>query len=75
MLCELDDVNGEYMWVIPKRTDSEWEAGVGRNSIISATKKYEKLIGKTCVYAISYYEYFSYKNQMSKLAMYLKNTF
>ena len=56
VLCELEDVNGEYMWVIPKRTDSEWEAGIGKNYIISATKKYEKLIGKTCVYAVSYYK-------------------
>ena len=50
------DVNGEYIWNIPKRSDSEWEAGVGKSTIISATKKYKKLIGKTCVYAISYYK-------------------
>ena len=56
VLCELEDVNGEYMWNIPKRSESEWEAGVGKSTIISATKKYKKLIGKTCVYAISYYE-------------------
>ena len=56
VLCELEDVNAEFMWIIPKRTDSEWEAGVGKNSIISATKKYEKLIGKTCVYAVVYYK-------------------
>ena len=56
VLCELEDVNGEYMWNIPKRSDSEWEAGVGKSTIVSATKKYEKLIGKTCVYAVSYYK-------------------
>ena len=56
VLCELEDVNGQYMWNIPKRSDSEWEAGVGKSTIISATKKYEKLIGKTCVYAVSYYK-------------------
>ena len=56
ILCELEDVNGEYMCNIPKRSESEWEAGVGKSTIISATKKYKKLIGKTCVYAISYYE-------------------
>ena len=56
VLCELEDVNAEYMWIIPKRSDSEWEAGIGKNYIISATKKYEKLIGKTCVYAVSYYK-------------------
>ena len=56
IVCELEDVNGEYMWNIPKRSDSEWEAGVGKSTIISATKKYKKLIGKTCVYAISYYK-------------------
>ena len=44
------------MWFIPKRSNSEWEAGVGKISIVSATKKYKKLIGKTCVYAISYYK-------------------
>jgi len=44
------------MWIIPKRSNSEWEAGVGRNSIISATKKHENLIGKTCVYSVSYYK-------------------
>ena len=56
IVCELEDVNGEYFWNIPKRSDSEWEAGVGKSTIISATKKYKKLIGKTCVYAISYYK-------------------
>ena len=30
VLCELEDVNAEYMWIIPKRSNSEWEAGVGR---------------------------------------------
>ena len=56
ILCELEDVNGEYIWFIPKRSESEWEAGVGKSSIGSATKKYEKLIGKICVYAVSYYK-------------------
>ena len=56
VLCELEDVNGEYMWFIPKRSNSEWEAGVGKISIVSATKKYKKLIGKTCVYAVVYYK-------------------
>ena len=52
----VSDVNGEYMWNIPKRRNSEWDAGVGSSTIVSATKKYEKLIGKTCVYAVSYYK-------------------
>ena len=56
ILCELEDVNGEFMWNIPKRSNSEWEAGVGKSTIISATKKYKKLIGKICVYAITYYK-------------------
>jgi hypothetical protein len=56
VLCEFEDVNGEYMWNIPKRSDSEWEAGVGKSTIVSATKKYKKLIGKTCVYAVVYYK-------------------
>ena len=56
ILCELEDVSGEYIWFIPKRSDSEWEAGVGKISIVSATKKYKKLIGKTCVYAVTYYK-------------------
>ena len=56
ILCELEDVNGEYMWNIPKRSDSEWEAGVGKSTIISASKKYKKLIGITCVYAVVYYK-------------------
>ena len=56
ILCELEDVNGEYLWFIPKRSDSEWEAGVGKSSIVSATNKYKRLIGKTCVYAVSYYK-------------------
>ena len=56
VLCELEDVNGEYMWFIPKRSNSEWEAGVGKTTIVSATKKYKKLIGKTCVYAVTYYK-------------------
>ena len=56
VLCELEDVNGEYMWNIPKRSDSEWEAGVGKSTIISATKKYKNLIGITCVYAVTYYK-------------------
>tara|TARA_Y100001954_G_C15582656_1_gene489173 strand:+ start:33 stop:473 length:441 start_codon:yes stop_codon:yes gene_type:complete len=56
VLCELEDVNGEYMWNIPKRSDSEWEAGVGKSTIVSATRKYKKLIGKTCVYAVVYYK-------------------
>ena len=34
VLCELEDVNGEYMWNIPKRSDSEWEAGVGKSKYI-----------------------------------------
>ena len=56
VLCELEDVNGEFIWFIPKRSNSEWDAGVGKTSIVSATRKYKKLIGKTCVYAISYYK-------------------
>ena len=56
VLCELEDVNGEYMWNIPKRSDSEWEAGVGKSTIISATEKYKRLIGRTCLYAVSYYK-------------------
>ena len=65
VLCELEDVHGEFMWNIPKRSDSDWEAGVGNSTIISATKKYKKLIGKTCVYAISYYkDLVSLKNKM-----------
>ena len=56
VLCELEDVNGEFVWLIPKRSDSEWEAGVGKSSIVSATRKYNKLIGKICVYAVSYYK-------------------
>ena len=56
VVCELEDVNGEYMWNIPKRSDSEWEAGVGKSTIISATEKYKRLIGKTCLYAVSYYK-------------------
>ena len=56
ILCELEDVKGEYIWFIPKRSDSEWEAGVGKISIVSATKKYKKLIGKNCVYAVTYYK-------------------
>ena len=56
VLCELEDVNGEYIWFIPKRSNSEWEAGVGETTIVSATKKYKKLIGITCVYAVTYYK-------------------
>ena len=56
VLCELEDVNGEFVWLIPKRSDSEWEVGVGKSSIVSATRKYNKLIGKICVYAVSYYK-------------------
>ena len=56
VICELEDVNGEYMWNIPKRSDSEWEAGVGKSTIISATEKYKRLIGRTCLYAVSYYK-------------------
>ena len=59
VLCELEDVSGEYMWFIPKRSNSEWEAGVGKISIVSATKKYKKLIGKIFVYAVVYRLYFS----------------
>ncbi len=56
VLCELEDVTGEYMWNIPKRTNSEWEAGVGKSTIISATKKYKTLVNRICVYAVSYYK-------------------
>ena len=56
ILCELEDVNGEFMWSIPKRSNSEWQAGVGKRTIISATKKYKKLIEKKCVYAVTYYK-------------------
>ena len=67
VLCELEDVNGEYMWFIPKRSNSEWEAGVGETTIVSATKKYKKLIGKTCVYAVTYYkDTFHSKNKCKK---------
>ena len=56
ILVELEDADGEYIWFIPKRSSSEWKAGVGQSSIVSATKKYEKLIGKACVYPVSYYK-------------------
>ena len=56
ILCESEDVNGEFFWSIPKRSNSSWEAGVGKSTIVSATKKYKKLVGKVCVYAISYYK-------------------
>ena len=55
-LCELEDVNGEFIWLVPKRSKSEWEAGVGQSKIISTTKKYKKLINKICVYAVTYYK-------------------
>ena len=29
---------------------------VEKSTIVSATKKYKKLIGKTCVYAVVYYK-------------------
>tara|TARA_A100000164_G_C21797827_1_gene719141 strand:+ start:190 stop:630 length:441 start_codon:yes stop_codon:yes gene_type:complete len=56
VLCELEDVNGEYIWLIPKRSDSEWDAGVGKSTIVSITKKYRKLLNKVCVYAVTYYK-------------------
>ncbi len=56
VLCELEDVNGEFMWSIPRRSNSEMVAGVGESKIVSATKKYQGLIGKICVYAVSYYK-------------------
>ena len=56
ILCELEDVKGEFIWNIPKRSNSEWEAGVGESTIISTTNKYKSLIGKKCVYAITYYK-------------------
>ena len=56
ILCELEDVKGEFIWNIPKRSNSAWEAGVGESTIISTTNKYKSLIGKKCVYAITYYK-------------------
>ena len=56
VVCELEDVSGEVFWHIPKRSNSEWEAGVGKSTIVSATSKYKKLIGRACVYAITYYK-------------------
>ena len=55
-LCELEDVNGEFMWLNSKRSESEWQAGVGQSKIISTTKKYKKLINKICIYAVTYYK-------------------
>ena len=58
ILCELEDVNGEYMWNIPKRSDSEWEAGVGKIIKVSATKKYKITYWYLIIlfYAVSYYK-------------------
>ena len=56
VICELEDVVGEFIWFTPRRSDSEWEAGVGETTIISASTKYKSLIGKICVYAVSYYK-------------------
>ena len=55
-LCELEDVTGEFIWLIPKRSNSEWEAGVGKIILFSATPKYKDLIEKECVYAVTYYK-------------------
>mgnify|MGYP001403638006 CR=1 FL=1 len=55
-LCELEDVDGEFMWLNSKRSESEWQAGVGKSKIISTTKKYKKLINKICIYAVTYYK-------------------
>lgn len=56
VLCEAEDVTGEFFWFIPKRSVSEWEAGVGNLKIISSTAKYKHLIDKTCIYAVTYYK-------------------
>ena len=56
VICELEDVVGEFIWFTPRRSDSEWEAGVGQTTIVSASTKYKRLIGKVCVYAVSYYK-------------------
>ena len=55
-ICELEDVDGEFMWLNSKRSESEWQAGVGQSKIISTTKKYKKLINKICIYAVTYYK-------------------
>ena len=44
------------MWLNSKRSESEWQAGVGQSKIISTTKKYKKLINKICIYAVTYYK-------------------
>ena len=56
VLCEAEDVNGDFFWLVPKRSDSEWDAGVGKASIVSATGKYKNLLNKNCIYAVSYYK-------------------
>lgn len=56
VVCELEDVNGEFIWLVPKRSDSEWQAGVGNSTIIYTSSKYNNLIGKICVYAVTYYK-------------------
>ena len=67
VICEYEDTDGESFWMKPKRSGSEWEAGVGLSIIISATKRYEKLIGAKCVYAISYYENSFHGKQKCKI--------
>ena len=46
VLCEAEDVNGDFFWFVPIRSDSEWDAGVGKASIVSATGKYKNLLNK-----------------------------
>ena len=54
----LEDVNGEYLCgTFLKEVDSEWEAGVGKSTIVSATERSTKnLLVKSCVYAVVYYK-------------------
>ena len=64
--CEAIDNDGDKFWVILER-DSEIGAGIGNATYLAGSGKYNKLIGKTCKYAVNYSQGGFFYKQKCKL--------
>ncbi len=54
--CEFLDQENEKFWTRAERTGSNQQAGIGELIFFTGTEKYSNIIGKRCVYAVSYME-------------------
>ena len=67
VICEISVNDGNKIWSVLERNSEAYKAGIGHSKIIDGTGKFEKLIGTTCIYAVTKYENSSFVKEKCKL--------